>query len=98
MNMLIGMVAHAREDTEVGRAGVVDEACGTGQDLSVYLDGRGAENRVMRERVAELVERKEVDVFALRDGGGGASLVRYVRGKDLADVFVDELAALDGDG
>lgn len=97
MNVLVSMVAHARKDAQVRLARVVDEARRAGQELAVDLERRALEARVQRRRVGELVEREEVDVLALGDGGCGAAAVGFGRGDDLAEVAVDELALFDGD-
>jgi uncharacterized protein (DUF1786 family) len=92
MNVLIRMVTYPRKDSQVGLARVVDEARWSGEELAVHLQRRALETRVQRLRVGELVESEEIDVFALRDGGGGAATVGFCGGDDLAEVAVDELA------
>ncbi|KAK1246083.1 hypothetical protein MKX07_005152 [Trichoderma sp. CBMAI-0711] len=96
VNVLVGMVADARKDAQVGLARVVDEARRARQELAVDLERRAPEARVQRVRVGELVEGEEVDVLALGDGGGGAPAVGLGRGDDFAVVAVDELALFDG--
>lgn len=94
--MLVGVVAHARKDAQVGLARVVDEARRAREELAVDLERRALEARVQRLRVGELVEGEEVDVLALGDGGGGAAAVGFGGGDDFAEVAVDELALFDG--
>lgn len=92
MNMLIGMIAHARENPQIRIARMVDEPRGAGQELAVDLERRAPQPLVQRLRVPELVEREQVDVLALRDVGLGAAPVRLGRRDHLAHVLVDELA------
>lgn len=96
VDVLVGVVAHARKDAQVGVARVVDEARRARQELAVDFQRGAPEARVQGLRVGELVEGEEVDVLALGDGGGGAAAVGLGRGDDFAVVAVDELALFDG--
>lgn len=73
---------------------MVDEARRPGAELAVDFVGGAGEARVHRGGRGELVEREEVDVFALGEGGLLAAPVGFGRGDDFAEVFVDELALL----
>lgn len=97
VNVLVGMVAHARKDAQAGVARVVDEARRPGEELAVHLQRRALEARVQRLWVGEFVQAKEVDVLALGDGRRSATTVGLGGGDDLAEVAVDELALFDGD-
>jgi hypothetical protein len=95
VDVLVGVVAHAREDAQVGVAAVVDEARGAAEVLAVDLERGAAEAGVVAVGVGELVQREQVDVLLLHDLGGAAATLGFLRRDDLAHVLVDELAALD---
>lgn len=55
MDVLVGVVANAGEDAEVGVAAVVDEACRAREVLAVDLEGRATQARVIAVGIGELV-------------------------------------------
>lgn len=95
--MLVRIIADASEDAQVRVARVIDEASGAREVLAVDLERGAAQPRVVAGGGGELVQSEEVDVFVLRDGGGCTAAVGFAGRDDLADVFVDELPALDGE-
>lgn len=96
VKVLVSMIANAGKDPQFRLARVIDESRGTRHELAVHFQGRSPEPRIERRRISELVEGEEVDVLALRDGGGSSAPVGLGRRDNLAKVAVDELTFLDG--
>ncbi|KAG7049842.1 histone-lysine N-methyltransferase [Colletotrichum scovillei] len=88
VNVLVGMVSHARKDTQIRFAGVIDEASRAGHEFAIYLE-RGALGVFIRE----LVECEKVHVLLLRNVRGIPSALGFLWCYDLANVVIDELSS-----
>ena len=88
MKMLVGVITHSGEDTEIRLAGMVDEAGWTRGKLAVDFKGWPCESRVLRLFVGELVQSEEVDVFALSYLRLVSADVGFFGSDDFADVLV----------
>ena len=96
MQVLVGMVADAGKNPQVGVARMVDEACRTRHEFAIHLQRRPSEPRIEWVGIGKLVEREKVHILALRYGGRVAPAVSLGRRDDLAEVAVHKLSLLKG--
>jgi len=89
VQVLIGSVGYHCHDSKVRLARVIDEAGGSGHKLSVDFVGF-SQFLIVLAWVGEFIHRKEIEVLAMK--GLFAAAIGFLRGDDLANIFINKLA------